>query len=174
MLILCIKETNCNLSLSKEMSKSITAQIALHLQQVYFGGNWATSNFKDQLADVSWQEANFALKEGNSIATLLFHCNYYIAGLIPVLQGGSLDIKDKFSFDSPKITCEADWEQLKNKSWEEVQLFATLIEQLPDSCLFEDFVEAKYGNYYRNLIGVIEHCHYHLGQIVLLKKEVKS
>lgn len=43
------------------MSKSISTQIALHLQQVYFGGNWATSNFKDQLADVSWQEANFAL-----------------------------------------------------------------------------------------------------------------
>ena len=105
------------------MSHQITSQIALHLQQVYFGGNWTTSNFKDQLVDVSWQEANFALKEGNSIVTLLFHCNYYIAGLIPVLQGGTLEIKDKFSFDSPKITCEADWEQLKNKSWDEVQLF---------------------------------------------------
>ena len=108
------------------MSHQITSQIALHLQQVYFGGNWTTSNFKDQLVDVSWQEANFALKEGNSIVTLLFHCNYYIAGLIPVLQGGTLEIKDKFSFDSPKITCEADWEQLKNKSWDEVQLFALI------------------------------------------------
>ena len=85
------------------MSHQITSQIALHLQQVYFGGNWTTSNFKDQLVDVSWQEANFALKEGNSIATLLFHCNYYIAGLILVLQGGTLEIKDKFSFDSPKL-----------------------------------------------------------------------
>lgn len=156
------------------MSHLLTSQIALHLKQVYFGGNWTTSNFKDQLADVSWQEANFALKERNSIATLLFHCNYYIAGLIPVLQGGSLDIKDKFSFDCPNITCDADWEQLKNNSWDEVTLFTSLIEQLPDSCLFEVFVEVKYGNYYRNLSGVIEHCHYHLGQIALLKKEVKS
>jgi hypothetical protein len=152
------------------MNHLLTSQIALHLKQVYFGGNWATSNFKDQLADVSWQDANFTLKEGNSIAKLLFHCNYYIAGLIHVLQGGTLDIKDKFSFDSPSITCEADWEQLKAKSWEEVNLFTSLIEQLPDSCLFEDFVDAKYGNYYRNLTGVIEHCHYHLGQIALLKR----
>ena len=132
------------------MSHQITSQIALHLQQVYFGGNWTTSNFKDQLVDVSWQEANFALKEGNSIVTLLFHCNYYIAGLIPVLQGGTLEIKDKFSFDSPKITCEADWEQLKNKSWDEVQLFpliaptefvlkkpSKIVNQLtPMSCVF--------------------------------------
>lgn len=156
------------------MSHLLTSQIALHLKQVYFGGNWATSNFKDQLADVSWQDANFTLREGNSIAKLLFHCNYYIAGLIHVLEGGTLDIKDKFSFDSPSITCEADWEQLKNKSWEEVNLFTSLIEQLPDSCLFEDFVDAKYGNYYRNLTGLIEHCHYHLGQIALLKKLLKS
>ena len=28
----------------------------------------------------------------------------------------------------------------------------------------------KYGNYFRNLTGIIEHLHYHLGQIVLIKK----
>jgi uncharacterized damage-inducible protein DinB len=156
------------------MNHQITTQIALHLKQVYFGGNWATSNFKNQVAEVTWQEANLSLKEGNSIAKLLFHCNYYIAGLIPVLQGGTLDIKDKFSFESPAITCEADWEQLKQKSWEEVEFLASLIEQLPDSCLFEDFVEAKYGNYLRNLMGLIEHCHYHLGQIAVIKKEIKQ
>lgn len=156
------------------MNNKITTQIALHLKQVYFGGNWATSNFKDQLSDVNWEEANFCLHNGNSIAKLLFHCNYYIGGLIPVFQGGTLDIKDKFSYESPSISCEEDWENLKNKSWDEVILLCTLIEKLPDSCLFEDFVETKYGNYYRNLIGLIEHCHYHLGQISLLKKEVKS
>lgn len=155
------------------MDQKITSQIALHLKQVYFGGNWTTSNFKDQLTGVTWQQANFALKEGNSMAKLLYHCNYYITGLIPVLKGGTLDSKDKFSFDAPEIASEKDWEALKNKSWDEVLLLASLIEKLPDSCLFEDFVESKYGNYYRNLAGIIEHCHYHLGQIVLLKKEVQ-
>ncbi|MGL5112687.1 MAG: DUF1572 domain-containing protein [Flavobacterium sp.] len=155
------------------MPQKITTQIALHVKQVYFGGNWTTANFKDELADVTWQEANFALKDGNSMAKLLFHCNYYIKGLIPVLEGGTLDIKDKFSFNTPEISCEGDWEDLKNHSWEDVSLLASLIEQLPDQCLFDDFVESKYGNYYRNLTGIIEHCHYHLGQIVLLKKEVR-
>jgi hypothetical protein len=28
----------------------------------------------------------------------------------------------------------------------------------------------KYGNYYRNIHGIIEHIHYHLGQIVLIEK----
>ena len=48
--------------------------------------------------------------------------------------------------------------------------FAILIEQLQESKLWEDFSENKYGNYYRNICGIIEHIHYHLGQIVLIKK----
>ncbi len=44
------------------------------------------------------------------------------------------------------------------------------IEQLPESKLWETFSDEKYGNYYRNIHGIIEHIHYHLGQIVLIKK----
>jgi hypothetical protein len=32
------------------------------------------------------------------------------------------------------------------------------------------FWDEKYGNYYTNVQAVIEHCHYHLGQVVLIKK----
>jgi len=45
-----------------------------------------------------------------------------------------------------------------------------LIEQLPEAKLGEIFSEEKYGTYYRNIHGIIEHTHYHLGQIVLIKK----
>ena len=56
------------------------------------------------------------------------------------------------------------------KSWEQAEQFAKLVEQLPDSQLFDDFSDKKYGSYFRNLQGIIEHTHYHLGQIVLIKK----
>ena len=56
------------------------------------------------------------------------------------------------------------------KTWADAEKFAALIEQLPEEKLWETFFEDKYGNYYRNIHGVIEHCHYHLGQIVLIKK----
>ena len=36
--------------------------------------------------------------------------------------------------------------------------------------LDEAFVDEKYGTYHRNIDGMIEHCYYHLGQIVLIKK----
>jgi hypothetical protein len=41
---------------------------------------------------------------------------------------------------------------------------------LPENKLEEVFDDKKYGNYYRNITGIIEHNHYHLGQIVLIKK----
>ena len=46
------------------------------------------------------------------------------------------------------------------------------MEQLPETMLWETFADEKYGNYYRNIHGIIEHTHYHLGQIVLIKKIV--
>jgi hypothetical protein len=57
-----------------------------------------------------------------------------------------------------------------NETWVDAENFATLVEQLPENKLGETFTDEKYGNYYRNLHGIIEHAHYHLGQIVLIKK----
>ena len=48
--------------------------------------------------------------------------------------------------------------------------FAVLIEQLPENKFAETFIDEKYGNYYRNIHGIIEHNHYHLGQISLIRK----
>jgi hypothetical protein len=44
------------------------------------------------------------------------------------------------------------------------------VEQLPSIQLWETFTDEKYGTYYSNLQGIIEHIHYHLGQIVVIKK----
>ena len=48
------------------------------------------------------------------------------------------------------------------------------MEKLDEAKLSEVFADPKYGNFYRNLQGIIEHTHYHLGQISLLKKLVKE
>lgn len=149
---------------------NLTAQIARQLRDVHFGGNWTSSSLKEHLADVTWQQATTKLYSFNTIAILVYHMNYYISAVLKVLQGGPLDAKDKYSFDHPPILSQEDWEKLLNKTWADAESFATLIEQLPESKLGETFQDEKYGNYYRNLHGIVEHIHYHLGQIVLIKK----
>ena len=122
------------------------------------------------MAGVTWQQATTQVYSFNTIATLVYHTNYYVSAVLKVLQGEPLDAHDKYSFDLPPIQSREDWETLLNKTWADAENFAVLVEQLPESRLWEDFLGKKYGNYYRNLHGIIEHTHYHLGQIVLIKK----
>ncbi len=149
-------------------------QIAKHFRDVYFGGNWTSVNLRDMLADVSWQQATTKVQNLNSIAVLVFHINYYVDPVLKVLQGGPLIASDKFSFDLPPITSAEDWQKLVSKAMADAELFAGQIEQLDETKLLEDFAELKYGNYYRNLHGIIEHTHYHLGQISLIKKLINE
>jgi hypothetical protein len=149
---------------------TITSQIAKHFREVHFGGNWTSVNLKATLADIPWEQATTKVHSFNTIAALVYHINYYVSVQLKVLQGEPLDAHDKYSFDLPPIQSQQDWERLLEKVWSDAERFAVLVEQLPDGRLNENFSGEKYGNYYRNLNGVIEHTHYHLGQIVLIKK----
>lgn len=148
----------------------LAEQIAKHFRNFHFGGNWTAVNLKATLADVDWQQATTKVHSFNTIAVLVFHMNYYVSIMLKVLQGGPLDGHDKLSFDCPPIQSQEDWERLMNKTLADAENFAALVEQIPDDRLSENFADPKYGSYYRNLHGVIEHSHYHLGQIVLIKK----
>ncbi len=149
---------------------NLTGEIAKQFKDVHFGGNWTSSNLKQNLADVTWQQATAKVYSFNTVATLVYHMNYYVCVVIKVLKGESLAGSDKYSFDHPPILSQGDWEKLLDKTWTDAEYLATLIEQLPEPKLWEIFSEKKYGSYYRNIHGIIEHIHYHLGQIVLIKK----
>lgn len=150
----------------------LTAQIAKHFKDVYFGGNWTWSNYKDNLAGINWQQATTKIEPFNTIATLAYHTHYFVSAQIRVLKGEPLNAKDEYSFNHPPINTEKDWQNLLDKVWADAEEIVTLIEQMPEEKLWEDFTDKKYGNYYRNLHGCIEHLHYHLGQIAFLRKMV--
>lgn len=148
-----------------------TRQIANRFREVILNGTWiANTNFKDQLSGTDWELATTKVGSLNTIAALTFHIHYYIAGLIKVLEGGPLDIKDKYSFDLPPVQSQGGWEKLLNQFWDDAEKFASLTEQMPGQKLNEVFVDEKYGTYRRNIEAMIEHSYYHLGQIVLIKK----
>jgi hypothetical protein len=149
---------------------NLSAEIAKHLRQVYFGGNWTCVNLKDTLAGVTWEQATTKVHSFNTIATLVYHINYYADVQTKVLQGEPLNGKDEESFKTPPITSDAEWQEMLNKTWDKANMLADLITQLQVDKLSDTFTDEKYGTYYRNLQGMIEHTHYHLGQIVLIKK----
>ncbi len=138
-------------------------------------GTWiANTNFKEQLTNLDWKIATTEISSINSIAVLAQHIHYYISGINSAFQGGTLDIRDQFSFDFALIQSQKEWEDFLSRFWNDAESFAALIEQMSDEKLKHIFVDEKYGTYQRNIDGMIEHSYYHLGQIVLIKKIINN
>jgi hypothetical protein len=148
-------------------------QLANRFREVLLNGKRiANTNYKDQLSKVTWKQATNKIGSLNTIASLSYHVNYYIAGVLNVFEGGSLKIRDEYSFDLPEIKSKEDWEHLMDDFWANAEKFAIHIEQMSEEKLEQTFVAEKHGNFRRNIEGIIEHSYYHLGQISLIKKMV--
>jgi len=146
-------------------------QLARRFREVILDGTFiANTNYKAQLQGTGWWLATTPVGALNTIAALAQHIHYYIAGVKQVLEGGTLDIRDRYSFDFAPITAQEQWDAFLEKFWTDAEAFATLVEQLPAPQLDQPFVTEKYGSYLRNIDAMIEHSYYHLGQIVLIKK----
>ncbi len=149
--------------------------LASRLQEVLLDGKWiANTNFKEQITSVNWQQATQKVGNLNTIAVLTFHINYYLKGLNQVFDGGNLDIKDKYSFDTPEISSENHWNQLVQEFLNNAEKFIQHVQTLDEATLNQAFVKAEYGSYHRNIEAQIEHSYYHLGQISLLKKLINQ
>ena len=153
---------------------NISQQISKHFKEVHYGGNWTAVNLKDVLSDVNFIEADTKIGTFNTIATLVFHLNYYISIIIPVLKGEPLIGSDELSFKNSLLNSELEWQNRIPPLFKEVDECAALIEMVSETNYNQPFTDEKYGNYLRNLLGVIEHTHYHLGQIVMIKKIIRS
>lgn len=110
--------------------------LANRLKEVLLNGKWiANTNFKEQIISTSWKQAIEKVENLNSIALLTFHVNYYLKGLLNVFEGGNLEIKDKYSFDMPAISTEADWLNLVKEFVNNAENFINHVEIMDDNLL---------------------------------------
>ena len=91
-----------------------------------------------------------------------------------MLKGDPLEISDKYSFDSPPIRSEIEWDDLTNRFCKDSEELISLVEEMTEDKLLENFVDEKYGDYQRNIDVMIEHTYYHLGQILIIKKLINN
>ena len=148
-------------------------QLAGRLREVLLDGRWvANTNYREQLESIDWKVATSNPSGVNSIAVLAQHIHYYAAGVKQVFEGGPLQISDQYSFDFPAITSQTQWIDFLERFWQDSRALIEHVAALTDERLEAPFVDEQYGDYRRNINGMIEHCYYHLGQIVLLKKRM--
>jgi len=150
-------------------------QLASRFREVLLDGKWiANTNFKEVLIDVSYHQAIISTQGLNSLLALTFHINYYIKGLNDFFESSQLTISDKYSFEYSNINNPEKWQSLKSELITNSETFAKHVASFSDEKLAEIFVDEKYGDFEKNINGLIEHSYYHLGQSVLIKKLVLS
>ena len=145
--------------------------LAKRMREVLLDGQWiANINYKQEIQNLRWQQAVHKTGNFNTIAVLTYHINYYLAGLLFAFENGRLEISDKYSFDLSAEFTEENWANLVSDFLSNAEKFSRYVEQMDDNLFDQLFIDVKYGNYLRNIEGVIEHSYYHLGQISLMKK----
>lgn len=155
--------------------KSDSQLLAMRFMEVILNGTWvANTNYKNELTDLDWEIAVSKVGSLNTISLLAQHVHYYINGINNVFRGGTLDIKDKYSFDFPVIQSQQEWDEFLAKFWNGAEVFAAFVDDIFDEDLSKVFTDEKYGTFRRNIECMIEHAYYHLGQIVLLKKLISE
>lgn len=155
---------------------SVSEAIAQHLLDIHFGENWTDSWITKNLEDVSRKEAiQVTAGSVNTIASLLYHITFYNKVVEQRLKGTDPYINEANGFDLPVIHSDEDWEALKAANLQSARDLAALIRNIPDARLQQPVLKAPgSSSYYRQLHGVIEHAHYHLGQIVILKHIIRK
>lgn len=149
----------------------ITALIAQHLLDVHLGDNWTDVNLTDTLKDVTAAEALVVTDASpNTIASLLHHISYWNRHMIGRMNGYEAAIPAANGYDLP---VDLDWEQLKADNAASAQELAAAIRAFDPARLAQPILPG-FSTAYKNLQGTVEHVHYHLGQIVIIKKLLKK
>lgn len=149
--------------------------IALRLSEVLLDGAWiANTNFKSQITTCTYAQATLKVGNLNTISALTYHINYYLEGILKLLEGEPLTITDSQSYTMQALTSQNEWEQLVKQFLYNAVAFIKCVHSVDEALLDTVFVHPDYGTYERNLEGMIEHCYYHLGQVVLIKKLIDS
>ncbi len=152
----------------------ITGAIASHITDCFDGENWTDVNIINTLKDVSWQEAQqHTAASQNTIAALLHHIHYWNGIMMERIKGINPSVPEANGFDAGELKNENDWADLKEKTRESFIQLADGVKNFPEEQLFETSPTGK-SSYYKNFQGIVEHAHYHLGQLVILKKLIKQ
>lgn len=140
------------------------------LNQVYEGGNWNDESYLGKLKSMSEKTAFLQPYPGNhSIAELLWHCIYWRTVIVNRLQGDT-----DYSARTEKEQNFLPLQELKKKGLSGLlsdlqktqEELINILNSKKDEFLDAEYTKGLTNEY--NVEGIIQHDHYHLGQMGLV------
>lgn len=152
---------------------NIAAAIAQHVLEVHHGNNWTDVNIADTLRDVTLAEATAPTPGSpNTIAALVRHLAFWNRVMMRRAQGVGTEVDPANGFDGPPLQSAGDWAALQADLMQSAQELADAIRAV-DEAKWSEPILPNFSTTYKNLQGTVEHVHYHLGQLVILKNLVR-
>lgn len=152
----------------------ITELIAQHLIDVHAGNNWTDVDLSGTLKDVTVEEAiTVSAASPNTIAALLHHITYWNRAMIKRMAGMVVPDTPANGYDVPLISATVEWQRLKEDNLASAQELAAAIRAFDESKLYMPILPG-HSTAYKNMQGTVEHVHYHLGQMVIIKKLLRA
>lgn len=153
---------------------NILKLISQHLTDVHNGDNWTEVNIANTLADLSYIEAAASTPASvNTIASLLHHISFWnravaqrALGIVPAVGADN-------GFAMAEIQNEAEWKALQEDNIRSAEELATAIRLFDQEKLALPLLPG-HSSAYKNFQGQVEHVHYHLGQMVMIKKFLRN
>lgn len=145
--------------------------LAKAIRDLFFGGNWTDVNLRDTLSGIGYQAALTAVPfSENTIAKLLYHLKYSNDIVTARANGEAREYdNEKEGFAAPVLQSDADWQQLISDTNASAERMCETIRNFDEARLTEPIVPG-FSSAERHFMGISEHAHYHLGQMVLIKK----
>ncbi|HRH58174.1 MAG TPA: DinB family protein [Chitinophagales bacterium] len=134
------------------------------------GNNWTGINTLQVLQDINSEKATKRVNSSHlNIAELTAHLTCWNNVMIKRLDAENYQPKRDEDFPAINDLSEDEWNTMKEDFIQSFKLLTDILDTKEDTILYAPMFEGA-TSAYRNLHGQISHLHYHLGQIVLLKK----
>ena len=142
-------------------------------EKLYDGEPWIDVSILSVLESITArQAAKRNLKNCNSIWEIVNHIIEWRLNVLQRLQGFVIQTPDNNYFEAIEVKTDKDWaDTLKKFEDTQTQWLEFLKEFKPS--LFETEYPTNKMTYYEHIQGVLQHDAYHLGQIVLLAKNLE-
>lgn len=145
-------------------------KIAALFEAFYEGDCWIGLNFQQAIQSINAEQASKQKGKGhNSIWQLVNHLIYWRKTVIIRLQG-VLGNPPMVDFYQPAKPITAEWEKTVQHFEEINQTLINTIRAFDENKLDQPS-PMKGQTYYQLLMGCLQHDGYHMGQIILIKKE---
>jgi uncharacterized damage-inducible protein DinB len=153
---------------------TLLEHISQNIIAVYDGQNWTESTISNALEDLTFEEAQRIIPGSkNSIASLLHHITYWNRIMVIRLGGAAVNVPDTNGFDIQPMLRASEWQDLKEDNIKSAYELAEAVKVVKTDELLSDILP-EHSSTFKNIIGISEHTHYHLGQIVILKNLLRS